>query len=327
MVRANVCSMTREVWKNLNDCLGYKEYQLFLTEMTSRFQISFPHDASRAFGKHHKVQNNRDFPTNAEAAFRSVRHDGASKAQEKPLFESKHPNPAFTDEALSAFGKKHSATGNDIDQAFQSKNAYDNFSQDALSAFGKKSNRKADRDADNDAGPAPKFVDPKSLVHLVMNMLPEDDGSEWTKSAFRKHTSKPLVQVEEKEQFPALGSKKMEDEFPALSSGKSKAKDSPTMSFANLVKKRAEQDAKEAEEFARIEKKRLEAEKKRLDELDRIKKARKMYSGNSFHVVRRDMVDEDDDVQEEVEDAENGDDADDVAEDTNSVQDDADDYE
>ena len=327
MVRANVCSTTREVWKNLNDGFAYKEYQLFLTEMTSRFQISFPHDASRAFGKHHKVQNNRDFPTSAETAFRSIRHEG-SRAQEKPLFESKRPNPAFTDEALSAFGKKHSATGNDIDQAFQSKNAYDNFSQDALSAFGKKSNRKVDRDADNDSGPAPQFVDPKSLMHLVLNALPEDDGGgEWTKSAFRKNTSKPLVQVEEQEQFPALGSKKMEDEFPALSSGKSKAKDSPTVSFANLVKKRAEQDAKEAEEFARVEKKRLDAEKKRLDELDRIKKARKIYSGNSFHVVRREMIDEDDDVQEDVEDTENGDDADDVAEDNNSEHDDMDDYE
>jgi hypothetical protein len=160
-----------------------------------------------------------------------------------------------------------------------------------------------------------------------MNALPEDDGPEWTKSAFRKHASKPRIQVEEREQFPALGSKKADDEFPALSSGKSKAPSSPSVSFANLVKKRAEQDAKEAEEFARVEKKRLDAEKKRLDELDRIKKARKLYSGNSFHVVRREMDTEDEENQEDVEDAENDDEVDDVAEDTNSVQDDMEDYE
>lgn len=205
---------------------------------------------------------------------------------------------------MQAFGRK-SAThefGPD-NAAFQPRHTQDNFDDTATHAFRKK---RVEEKHTSDAKPV--HSNPHSLLNIVLNALP-DSTEEWKESAFRKKTNKPALKVEE-EAFPQL------DAFPPLGSSKSsKSVSSPSMSFANLVKKRAEDEAKEAEEKAAIEKKRMDERKKRQDELDREKASRILYNKNKFRAIQlepeedqelEDTMPNDelgDDCQEEEEDA------------------------
>ena len=255
--------------------------------MISRFQLSPPHDPSKAFGKHHKTLNKQDFPKTAESAFHGNRHE-QSRFQSivASAFEPKSQNPEFNEDALNAFGKKQTTGNKDVDPAFQRRVKQDNFDDTAMSAFGKKV--KKTEKFENEQ-PKQQFIVGNSLLTHVMNILSDDSGGEWTASALRKRNSKPSVMVEVDE-FPSLGSKKTEDEhFPALGSvqsGKSKAANSSSVSFAHLVKKRAEEEAKEAEEQEIIEKKRQEALRKRKDETNRIKQSRVRYNDVKFRSVQ-----------------------------------------
>jgi hypothetical protein len=266
--------------------------------MASRFQNAFPSDAAKAFGKHIKVQKTNEFPKAAENAFRSVRNEDSSRLkQTNPIpnaFETKRENPAFTDSALNAFGKIHSDLN---EQAFQSQGkgknnnkSHENFNEDAMHAFGKKASKRVSESHE-----------------------PSDTTSstgEWQGSALRSITKekakeKPELNIDAVSDFPVLGSKK-EDAFPPLGSNKSKTSSaksaSPNVSFANLVKKRAEEDAKEADELARVEAKRQAAAKKKQEEADRAKKARSLYLENKRRIQRNEAEFEEKDAADNVSD-------------------------
>jgi hypothetical protein len=256
--------------------------------MAYRFQNAFPNDPAKAFGKHApaiKQKGSYDFPKNVEGAFRSLHQTRTPGTTE---FDVKKENPGFDSAALCAFGKKN--VTNITDQAFQGRNSHDGFSESASSAFGKKARREeANQDivARSSTSPSP---------------LP---SSEWSTSALRSKKDKPVIVVKEEEEFPVLGSKK--EEFPSLSSSKSKSKtSSPTISFATLVKKRAEDDEKEAEKLAIEEAKRLSALKRLKEEKERIRRSRlKIVSNQILNDAQPDdeeIDSEEDAAEEEVED-------------------------
>ena len=120
-----------------------------------------------------------------------------------------------------------------------------------------------------------------------------------------KAKEKPELNIDAVSDFPVLGSKK-EDAFPPLGSNKSKTSSaksaSPNVSFANLVKKRAEEDAKEADELARVEAKRQAAAKKKQEEADRAKKARSLYLENKRRIQRNEAEFEEKDAADNVSD-------------------------
>ena len=288
--------------------------------ITSRFQIALPHDPSKAFGKH-KVHSKHEFPKTAESAFHSSRQDSSRfQTENMPAFHPKAINPSFSEDAVNAFGKKQAVGGNDIDPAFQRRGKQDNFDDTAIHAFGKKAGKFITE-------PTQPFVGRDSLLNHLMSVLPEDTGGEWTTSALRKKVVKPAVMVEE-EEFPVLGSKRtMEDEFPALGSAKSKTNTSSSVSFANLVKKRADEDAKEAEEKAIAEKKRQDALNKRKEELNRMKQSRVLYKDTKFRAVpSMDDVEEDESTAEKNEDDEYNEEDEQDEEETDNGHDAFDDY-
>ena len=147
-------------------------------------------------------------------------------------------NPEFSESAISAFGKRNEAQ-------------HGSFQEDASQAFGKKKEE-------------PKQTLNNSIAGTV-------SSNEWSSSALRK-VEKPSLEIDA---FPALSSNDM---FPPLGSSPSAKKDSsPKVSFVNLVKKRAEDDAKEAEEAMKQERKQREILKKRQEELARRKLAHTHY--------------------------------------------------
>ena len=202
-----------------------------------------------------------------------MRFNGGNSA-----FEHKRENVAFAEEALSAFGKKQNISAGQInDPAFQNRTTRGNFSEDATAAFGKKSSKRGD---------------PDTQASKILGQFQHDAAQDWTSSALRTKTEKPsIVTLAAEDEFPTLA-KKTEEEFPSLGSGKSsKTKSSPSMSFASLVKKRAEEDAKEAEELAKAEAKRLDILKRRKEERDRYKRSQKLLAGDN--ILRRGQAEED----------------------------------
>lgn len=262
---------------------------------SSRFQIALPNDPLKAFGKHSKIP--RDFPKTTENAFQSLHQEQPRfRSSTTSVFESNAKNPAFTEEAMMAFGRKAQTADVGADNAaFQPRHAQDNFDESATHAFRKK--RTEEKSSQGKTG---NFVAHNSLQNVVMNALEDENTNEWKESAWRKHTAKPSLKMEE-EAFPQLGSK---DPFPPLGSSKSsqsKLANSPSVSFANLVKKRAEEEAKELEEKTLHEKRRADERKKRQDELDREKKARVLYNKNNLRAIR---MEEDEDQELDIGDEE-----------------------
>lgn len=276
--------------------------------MASRFQNAFPQDAAKAFGKHLpkiKPTRDNDFPKSAENAFRSLHHEhvprfGNQDQEQGPkAFDTRREVPTFDNAALSAFGKKQAPPAiNSMDPAFQGRPIRENFSENASAAFSKKTNKRTEN---YDEKPVKEFIHPNSIASIIMDKL--QDSNEWSSSALRtkpKKQTKPMLDITEaKDEFPSLGSKK--DDFPSLGSAKKSAiKASPSVSFANLVKKRAEEDAKEAEDQALAEEKRLSELKKRKDEAERIKRNRLCIPSMKNQILSHD--DDDDKVSVEEED-------------------------
>jgi hypothetical protein len=145
--------------------------------------------------------------------------------------------PLFAEDAAQAFGKK--VTREFVEpSAFQNRQTRDNFDENAMNAFGK------------------KYKGPREEPVV-------EESGDWTGSALRRVT-KPIVKIDEEEQFPALGSKKSNEKTTSVKGAK-------PVSFVSLVKKLAEEDAIEAERKAEAEKRSLEAARKRKEENDRYK--------------------------------------------------------
>ena len=146
--------------------------------------------------------------------------------------------PSFAEDAVQAFGKKATREFMIEPSAFQNRQSRDNFDENAMNAFGK------------------KYKGPREGQ-------PVEESGDWTGSALRRVT-KPIVTIDEEEQFPALGSKKSNEKLTSAKSGK-------PVSFVSLVKKLAEDDAIEAERKAEAEKRSMELARKRKEENDRYK--------------------------------------------------------
>jgi len=244
-------------------------------QMTSRFQGAFSSDPVKAFGKH--VSHSQSFPKHVDPVFQTK---SAELRKNFPL-ETARANPAFTEEAMSAFGKKQKGDFAQIDSAFQSVRKNDLFAENTFNPFGKK---------------VSKQYDPESVRNFVPENVLTADGSQWSSSALRKPSVKPALLIEEVEDFPPLGSKKMEEMFPVLGSNSlsttSKSANSPKVSFSNLVKKRAEEDARLAEEEAKRLAKEREITRKRQEEIDNRKKMNALYKANTIVPTKKTVVDE-----------------------------------
>ena len=173
-------------------------------------------------------------------------------------------NPEFSESAMSAFGKRIDAQNG-------------SFQEDASYAFGKKPIKD---------GPNQSFV---SYVpsNSIAGGVP---SNEWSSSALRK-VEKPFVEIDP---FPSLSSIDM---FPPLGSSPNAKKDSsPKVSFVDLVKKRAEDDAKEAEEVMKRELKQREILTKRQEEVAQRKLVHAHYVEQSKLLNRtvQDVEQEDD---------------------------------
>ena len=197
------------------------------------------------------------------------------------FLEPVHVNPAFTEEAMSAFGKKQKGEFAQIDSAFQSVRKNDLFAENAFNPFGKK---------------VPKQHDPDYERKFAPETAQAQDASQWSSSALRKPSGKPSLHIEEAEEFPPLGSKKMEDMFPALGSkslsNSSRTADSPKVSFSTLVKKRAEEDAKVAEEEAKRLAKERDIARKRQEEIENRKKMNALYKATTRVNAKKAVVDD-----------------------------------
>lgn len=191
--------------------------------------------------------------------------------------EVKHPE--FSESAISAFGKRSEAH-------------HGSFQEDASQAFGKKP-----EEQHNSYGARMQHIGVVS-------------SNEWSSSALRK-IEKPSLEIDS---FPALSSI---DLFPPLGSSPSAKKDaSPKVSFVHLVKKRAEDDAKEAEEAMKRELKQREILTKRQEELARRKLVHTHYVEQSKLLNRTvQNIEEDDAVSIEDEPYPDHDDEESVTED------------
>lgn len=249
--------------------------------MTSRFQGAFSSDPVKAFGKH--VPHSQSFPKNVEPVFQTRQVELRKNFPIEPA----HTNPAFTEEAMSAFGKKQKGEFAQIDSAFQSVRKNDLFAENTFNPFGKKVPRNV-----YDGESERKFVPENALTAQIQSVM----DSQWSSSALRKPSGKPSLMIEEAEEFPALGSKKMEEMFPALGSKAqsttSHNSKSPKVSFSTLVKKRAEEDAKLAEEEAKRLAKQNEIARKRQEEIENRKKMNALYKANVRVQTKKSAVDE-----------------------------------
>jgi len=267
----------------------------------SRFNIPFNDNMAKAFGS--SVRSTRDketekekylspFPKNAENAFRKKTEESSRfRLGKLSLVEKNSESPAYTEEAMSAFGKKQYTAANVTDQAFQTSGNQDGFPDDAIHAFGKKSKM---RKNDNDEVEYNRPINPvlnntiSALVNVASSAYEKSKDREWSSSALRTYTEKPEIALE-KEDFPALGS--------VPSSKQSKSSSSKT-SFANLVKIRAEEDEKERQKREIEEQKRQEKEKKRRDELAARKQTQALYSSAKQTIYSRSKKYEEEEVYE-----------------------------
>ena len=277
----------------------------------SRFNIPMTSDSSKAFGSFVRVTKEKSstsaFPKNAESAFRKKSTEDSSRFRLGKLnLKEETEVPAYTEEAMTAFGKKQNTAVHITDQAFQTSGNQDGFAEDAIRAFGKKSkSRKTDTD-DNEQYSRQNAPVLHNTISALINVGAE---REWSSSALRTYTEKPEVALE-KEDFPALGS---------IPSSKSTKQSNSKASFANLVKIRAEEDEKERQKRDFEEQKRKEKEKKRKEELAARKQTQALYSSakqmihsrskkyeDEEEVYEKDYLDmpykEKEDVEEEQED-------------------------
>ena len=233
------------------------------------------------------MPHSQSFPKNVEPVFQTRQ---VELRKNFPL-ETVQTNPAFTEEAMSAFGKKQKGEFAQIDSAFQSVRKNDLFAENTFNPFGKKVPRNV-----YDGEYERKFIPENALTAQIQSVM----DSQWSSSALRKPSGKPSLMIEEAEEFPALGSKKIEEMFPALGSkGKSKSvsttsrnADSPKVSFSTLVKKRAEEDAKLAEEEAKRLAKEQDIARKRQEEIENRKKMNALYTANVRVQSKQTAVDE-----------------------------------
>ena len=226
------------------------------------------------------------FPSDPSKAFGKHARTTVEQPSRFQMGGKEAKHPEFSESAMSAFGKRTDAH-------------HGSFQEDASQAFGK------------------KHEEPKqSFVSYAGDV----SSNEWSSSALRK-VEKPPVDIDP---FPALSSVDM---FPPLGSSPNAKKDSsPKVSFVDLVKKRAEDDAKEAEEAMKRERKQREILAKRQEEVAQRKLAHAHYVEQSKLLNRtvQEIEQEDDDVPIEDEmDPEEDDAADIDGEDENVQEEDA----
>lgn len=190
------------------------------------------------------------FPSDASKAFGKRSQQPSETSRFRINVESNNHIPPFSESAINAFGKKNEKLNSE-------------FQEDASYAFGKKTMKEESRQ-------------PYSSINDT-----DSNSNDWSSSALRK-IHKPSLDISETEQFPSLSSLR-DDMFPALgspvSSNNKLSNKSPgsKASFVDLVKKRAEEDAKEAEEAMKLELKQREIQKKRQEEISRRKLAHIQY--------------------------------------------------
>ena len=304
---------------------------------TSRFTSFVQADAAKAFGKptrdsqafrhfgkkkeepepppRFNIEPMAQFESNRVVpAFSDSAHSAFGKKQENmgsrlmdPAFQKSGNQTTFSEDALMAFGKKHDDTSSRVtESAFQKSGNQTAFTDDAIMAFGKKADKKKVDPYDASTSGYASIHSPV-LRNTLSELLPSSlmNPSEWSTSALRSNTKKPHLVVET-EDFPVLGSKKAEEEkemFPTLGSGSSKGTkkgpvtSSPKVSFADLIKKRAEEDAKEQEEQQRIMLKKNEILMKKQQEIALRKEQQDMYFMKA--PMENKIINDDDFIKEE----------------------------
>ena len=256
-VKGGLCSTTRRAGlqklKLLHQLLLMLQFIPFLS-----FQMSshFSPEASAAFGRR-KTGPNTGFNNTAAAAFGrpSAAPTNAFAAFGKPAAYA--AGNGFTNSAAAAFGKPTASAGgfdNSAAAAFgKGVQRNSGFDADASAAFGKKPTRRQEEEARAAVILPKRSNDLSSIMDHYLGA--SEPAHTYSQSAFGV-----------KRAAAAAAPKVVEEAWPELGGGKPKAIAKPAVSFSDVMKKRAEADAAEAEAKAREEA--LLAARSRQDRLD-----------------------------------------------------------
>jgi len=206
----------------------------FLSKMSSHFSS----EASAAFGRR-KAGPNTGFNNTAAAAFGRPSLATANNtfaAFGKPA--APVANNGFNNSAAAAFGKPTAYAGgfdNSAATAFgKGVQRNSGFDADASAAFGKKPTRRQEEEA---RAPVVLPKRPNDLGSIMEHFLgPSEPSHTYSQSAFGA-----------KRAAAAAPPKAVVEDWPELGGGKAKAVSKPAVSFSDVMKKRAEADAAEAE--------------------------------------------------------------------------------
>ena len=202
--------------------------------------ITFPEAAAVAFGKKKPVVKTMFSDTAATAFSRPVASSGAQ-----------HTN-GFSEGASAAFGN-HKTNGSFSDNASSAFNGGDTrtggFGEQAASAFGKKRPSKSSAPSTSSPLVTRRNDSFGALLAAAMPTLDTAVTNDYSKSALRytKPDASPKIMKEEM--------------FPSLSPQASTSAASPKTSFADVIRKRAQDDLAEAQK----QKEAQEAERQRIE--------------------------------------------------------------
>lgn len=216
----------------------------------------FSPEASSAFGRR-KTGPNTGFNNTAAAAFGRppLAPNNTFAAFGRPAAPA--PGNGFNNSAAAAFGKATTSSGgfdNSAAAAFgKGVQRNSGFDADASAAFGKKPTRRQEEEA---RAPVILPKRPNDLGSIMEHYLgPSEPSHTYSQSAFGA-----------KRAAAAAPPKAVVEDWPELGGGKAKAIAKPSVSFSDVMKKRAEADAAEA--AAKAHQEALLAAARRQDRLD-----------------------------------------------------------